>query len=180
MAELAASVTNLSNTLARFIRESPIALTLASPSFDDMPLVLANRAFSELTGYASEDVIGRNCRFLQGPATEETARAEMRQAIAQGRETVVPVTNYRRDGSRFRNLVFIFPIFDAGGQLLYVMGSQYDISAPRRTVSPREYGDILEETINLSNPHLSNNDNVRIATQSRLAEVVAQVLAESR
>lgn len=166
----------ISRTLARFLHESPIALTLASPSFDDCPLVLVNDAFTKLTGYHADFALGRNCRFLQGADSEVDARRQLRTSIEQHSDVIVPITNYRRDGSRFRNLVFVFPIFDATGTLLYMMGSQYDVTAPSRDVSPSEYGQILDEVISLQNPILSSHDQLRIQSNTRLADAVAQVL----
>ncbi|MEL6297784.1 MAG: PAS domain-containing protein [Pseudomonadota bacterium] len=152
----------ISKTLARFVRESPIALTLASPGFDDCPLVLVNDAFSRLTGYPADYALGRNCRFLQGSQTEPEARDKLRVAIENQTEAIVPITNYRRDGSKFRNLVFVFPVFGPGGKMLYMMGSQYDVTAPSRTISPREYGQILDETISISNPLLATEEDLHI------------------
>lgn len=171
----------ISRTLARFIHESPIALTLASPSFEDCPLVLVNDAFTQLTGYTTDYALGRNCRFLQGPETERDARTELRECIDNPSDVIVPITNYRRDGSRFRNLVFVFPIFDAAGRLLYMMGSQYDVTRPTRAVSPQEYGEILDEAISIQNPILASRDQLKIRQSSvRLAEAVANVLEGKR
>lgn len=176
---LSAPVQTISKTLARFVRESPIALTLASPIFDDCPLVLVNGAFTKLTGYSEEFSVGRNCRFLQGPDTEPDARAQLKASIDHQSDIVVPITNYRRDGTTFRNLVFVFPIFDTRGSLLYMMGSQYDVTAPARSVSPREYGQILDETISLNNPILANEDRIRIQSNAKLADAVSEVLENS-
>ncbi|MEO1794463.1 MAG: PAS domain-containing protein [Pseudomonadota bacterium] len=169
-------VASISKTLSRFVRESPIALTLASPSFDDCPLVLVNAAFSKLTGYSEEYALGRNCRFLQGSGTEQAAKERLRNSIGAERDIIVPITNYRRDGTKFRNLVFVFPIFDTHGTLLYMMGSQYDITAPTRALSPLEYGEVLDEAISLSNPMLANEDHLLIRSNSRLAEAVSEAL----
>lgn len=170
----------ISKTLARFVRTSPIALSLASPGFDDCPLVLVNEAFTKLTGYTSEFAVGRNCRFLQGPETEPDARAALRECISSQGEVIVPITNYRRDGSKFRNLVFVFPIFNANGKLLYLMGSQYDVTAPARSISPREHGQMLDEVISLNNPILAHKERLRIATHSKIADAVTEVLDQSR
>lgn len=131
--------------LDRFFRGTAVPMTLADATAPDCPLVLANDAFCELTGYAREEVIGRNCRFLQGRKTDERARGRMRQAIETGTEVLVPVTNYRKDGREFENYVFIVPILAAGGRVLYFMGSQYDITAPYRAVSLEEQAKLLEE-----------------------------------
>jgi PAS domain S-box-containing protein len=150
---------------------------LASPSFEDCPLVLVNDAFTKLTGYSADYALGRNCRFLQGPETEQDARMELRESIERPADVIVPITNYRRDGTRFRNLVFVFPVFDADGRLLYMMGSQYDITQPARDVSPREYGEMLDEVISIQNPILASREQMRIRqSKTKLAEAVAAVL----
>lgn len=143
--------------------------------------MLVNDAFTQLTGYTADYALGRNCRFLQGPETEIEARQELRQSIDNAADVIVPITNYRRDGTRFRNLVFVFPISDADGRLLYMMGSQYDVTLPTRAVSPREYGEILDEVISIQNPILASRDQLNIRqSKTKLAEAVAAVLEGKR
>lgn len=165
-----------SKTLNRFLRDSPIALTLASPAFEDFPLVMVNDAFLRLTGYSREDVLGQNCRFMQGPDSEPEAVAKLRDSIRAHKEVLVAVTNYRRDGSKFRNLVFVFPIFDQRGQLLYMMGSQYDITAPHRSVSPSEYGEILDEVIGMHQPVMATREHMTIGHERPCVDAVREVL----
>ncbi|MEM7775480.1 MAG: PAS domain-containing protein [Pseudomonadota bacterium] len=165
-----------SKTLNRFLRDSPIALSLASPAFEDFPLVMVNDAFVRLTGYAREDALGRNCRFLQGPNSEESAIADLRRNVAEENETLVGITNYRRDGTPFRNLVFVFPIFDQRGKLLYMMGSQYDVTAPRRSVSPSEYGEILDEVIGFNRPLMASHEQLLIRHERPCVDAVRAIL----
>lgn len=101
---------------------------IVTSSGDDQAILEANRAFLDLTGYAREEVIGRNCRFLAGPGTEGEARAELREAIRQARPTIVELTNYRKDGSPFRNAVMIAPVRSANGAASFFVGSQMDTS----------------------------------------------------
>lgn len=110
--------------LRRLIEVSPIACILTDPRAEDNPVIAANAAFLNLTGYRLKDVLGKNCRFLSGPGTETTARDMLRGAITSGQSAVVEITNYRRDGSAFRNAVMIAPLFDSAGELLFYMGSQ--------------------------------------------------------
>ncbi|MFQ3623556.1 MAG: histidine kinase famiy protein, partial [Acetobacteraceae bacterium] len=84
-----------------------------------------------LTGYPESEVIGRNCRFLQGPDTDRDAVAGLRRAIAERREHVAELLNYRRDGSSFWNLLFIAPVHTPTGELVYFYGSQLDVSRRR-------------------------------------------------
>ena len=108
----------------------PMVITDARQA--DQPIVLANRAFLDLTGYAAEEVIGRNCRMLQGPETSREAVSKLRQAVAEGREIEIEVLNYRKDGSSFWNQLSISPVYDDAGRLLYFFGSQIDVTELRR------------------------------------------------
>lgn len=110
------------------IGRSAVALTLADLEAPDAPLVLSNDRFSGLTGYRAEDVVGRNCRFLQGrdlPAND-AARAEIRRAIERREEVQVVLRNHRRDGSAFDNLLFLNPVRLDGRD--YMLGSQFELA----------------------------------------------------
>jgi PAS domain S-box-containing protein len=106
-------------------------MTVTDPRQPDNPIVLANQAFLDLCGCAAEEVIGRNCRFLQGGGTSLAACAEIRAAIAEARELTIEILNYRKDGSAFWNQLHISPIHDDNGQLLYFFASQDDVTAFR-------------------------------------------------
>ena len=101
----------------------PLALVLTNPAFEDNPIVYANAAFSRLTGYTIEAVIGRNCRFLQGPDTEPDRIARLREAIAAGQDVSLEITNHRSDGTPFLNRVTITPILDED-RIAYFLGTQ--------------------------------------------------------
>jgi PAS domain S-box-containing protein len=108
-------------------------MTVTDPRQPDNPIVFANGAFFDLTGYSSEEVIGRNCRFLQGPQTDPRTLDEVRKAIQEQRAVAVDLLNYRKDGTAFWNALFIGPIFDQDGELLYFFASQMDITERRTT-----------------------------------------------
>lgn len=98
----------------------------------DLPIALANKAFLELTGYESQEVLGRNCRFLQGPATSPIAVAEIHAAIAGEREVSVEILNYKKSGEQFWNRLHLSPIHGDDGRILYFFGSQIDMTEYRR------------------------------------------------
>ena len=90
----------------------PLALVRTNPAFEDNPIVYANPAFARLTGYTLEAVIGRNCRFLQGPATEPDRVARIRDAVAAGEDIAIEITNHRADGTPFLNRLTITAFHD--------------------------------------------------------------------
>jgi PAS domain S-box-containing protein len=108
----------------------PMAVT--DPRQPDNPIVLANQAFLDLTGYTADEIVGRNCRFLQGEDTSPSAVAEIRSAVAEARECKVEILNYRKNGSAFWNQLLISPIHDDAGKLLYFFASQDDVTKYRK------------------------------------------------
>lgn len=107
-------------------------MLVTDPRQPDDPIVFANGAFVDLTGYRMEDIMGRNCRFLQGPQTDRATIDEVRQALKEQRAVAVDLLNYKADGTPFWNALFIGPIFDQDGQLLYFFASQMDITERRQ------------------------------------------------
>ncbi|WP_254051271.1 histidine kinase famiy protein [Stenotrophomonas sp. ESTM1D_MKCIP4_1] len=113
------------------VETTRMPMIITDPHQPDNPIIFANRAFVEMTGYERDELIGRNCRFLQGPDTDADAIAEIREAIAETREAATEVLNYRKDGSTFWNALFVSPVFDDDGALVYFFGSQLDVSRRR-------------------------------------------------
>ncbi len=120
-----------SNMFHVAIEMSLVPIVLSDPHQTDDPIIFANGAFCELTGYAVDEIIGRNCRFLQGPATDKKAVARVRAAIAQRWDVTEELVNYRKDGSTFWNALFVNPVFDRGGRLVYLFGTQIDVTRRR-------------------------------------------------
>ena len=115
---------------------SPIATVISNPRLADNPLEVANPAFCGLTGYAEREIVGRNCRFLAGEATEPWVTEQIRAAIASRRPVLVDILNYRCDGTPFRNGVLVTPLFDEEGDLAWFLGSQVELGAD----SPVQFG----------------------------------------
>lgn len=103
---------------------SSVAMVITNPNIRDNPIVYVNDAFTRLTGYGRDAVIGRNCRFLQGPETDAKAVDRVRRAIEAGRDVSVDLLNYRADGRTFLNRLVITPIHEEGGRLAYFLGIQ--------------------------------------------------------
>jgi len=98
----------------------------------ERPIVYCNPAFEQITGYPQDEILGHNCRFLQGPDTDPTVRNQIRFALHEERECRVVVKNYRRDGAFFWNELAISPVRDDSGRVTHFIGVQTDITARRQ------------------------------------------------
>lgn len=103
-------------------------ITLSDPDQEDNPIVYANEAFELITGYSGDEIIGRNCRFLQGEDRDQPGIEKIREAIREQKSVTVTLRNYRKDGALFHNQFTIRPLFDRQGRLIYYLGLQYDIT----------------------------------------------------
>ncbi len=106
-------------------------ITISDRSLPDNPLIYANEGFERLTGYSIEEVIGRNCRFLQGPDTDPETVAVIREAIRTDSACTVQILNYRKDGRPFWNRLSITPVRDSSGRVTNHIGIQSDITAQK-------------------------------------------------
>ncbi len=113
---------------AAAVRATRMAMIVTDPRQPDNPIVFANDAFLALTGYTRSEVAGRNCRFLQGPGTDRNEVARVREAIAAEQDIHAELLNYRKDGTAFYNALFLSPVHDEDGQLLFFFASQLDVS----------------------------------------------------
>ncbi|CAI7584683.1 unnamed protein product [Penicillium crustosum] len=101
---------------------------LTDPSRPDNPIIFASEEFHRTTQYGMDYVLGRNCRFLQGPKTNANSVRRLREAIHAGRHHSEMFLNYRRDGSPFMNLLQCAPLCDSHGRVKYFVGAQIDVS----------------------------------------------------
>ena len=125
---------------SRAVLASDLSFTISDPTQPDNPLVWVNPAFEKVTGYGKE-VLGSNCRFLQGEDTDPAAVQRIREAL-QADDTVTEILlNYRRDGSAFWNEVVISPVFNADGKVTHHVGVQSDVT--QRVRAERERDDAL-------------------------------------
>ncbi len=116
----------------RALAASAEGITIADASLPDNPLIYANAGFERLTGYSVADVLGRNCRFLQGPGTDPATADKLRTAIREKREVTVQLLNYRKDGTPFWNRLSITPVQDASGAVTHFIGVQSDVTAEKQ------------------------------------------------
>jgi PAS domain S-box-containing protein len=127
--------------LRQALDQSGTGFVLTDPHQPDHPIVYANQAFLTMTGYTEEQVLGRNCRFLQGGDTDPEAVDELRRAIAEERATSVHLRNYRKDGSAFWNEVHVAPVRDEDGRVVRFVGVQVDVTSYRE---PRALAEVAE------------------------------------
>jgi PAS domain S-box-containing protein len=106
-------------------------ITIADASSPDRPLIYVNEGFERLTGYTAGEVLGRNCKFLQGPEADADTVTAMRSAMQAGRDCTVEIRNRRKDGSLFWNRLSITPVRDEAGTITHFIGVQSDVTARR-------------------------------------------------
>lgn len=120
-------------------------MAVTDPSQPDNPIVFVNEAFQQLTGYSREECIGKNCRFLQGPNTDQIAIEKVRRAVENGDDIAVDLLNYKKDGTTFWNALYLSPVRGANGEVQFFFASQLDVTervdAQRRITNQKEQVD---------------------------------------
>ncbi|WP_182084613.1 HWE histidine kinase domain-containing protein [Aureimonas sp. ME7] len=125
-----------SDPFASAVRATRMPMIVTNPRVADNPIVFCNDAFLRLTGYAREEIIGRNCRFLQGPATRVEDIAKVSKAVRDRESIEIDLLNYRKDGSTFWNALLVSPVFE-DGELTYFFASQFDVTDRKRAEEHR-------------------------------------------
>lgn len=146
-------------------------IVITDPNQSDNPIVDVNKAFEKMSGYAAEEIIGKNCRFLQGDDHEQPAISELRRAIETHQDTVVLLKNYRKDGTMFWNELAVAPIYNDEGAVTYFVGVQQDVTERQ----------LLQEQLAASNKRLEEMNDAMVdrelkmvALKKELAELEAQ------
>ena len=103
-------------------------VTLTDPDMEDAPIVYANKAFEDMCGYPKNEIVGRNCRFLQGQDREQPEIDKLRAAIKKGEAIEVTLRNYRKNGELFYNRLDLKPLLEDRGNIVYYLGVQYDVT----------------------------------------------------
>lgn len=125
--------------LERGIESTLNGVVIADARQPDLPIVYVNAAFERVTGYLRDEVLGSNCRFLQGEHTAPDAVNEIRQGLSQSRDVHVTLCNYRKDGTPFWNDLYLSPVRDETGNVSHFIGVQNDISTQREYESRLAY-----------------------------------------
>lgn len=160
--------------LSERIERSSVALALASVD-GDMPLLVANKAFYDLTGYGPDEVIGRNCRFLQGPDTPPGQTRAMHAFLhqtepADGR---FPILNYTKDGRRFTNLVFMSKLRSRSGELRFIIASQFDMSRAEWAEKLAENDSVLTSEIGDMSNYFTNFGLIMAESKELIARSIS-------
>lgn len=115
-------------SLVKALQTAQQNFVISDPSLPDNPIVYASQGFLALTGYSLDQVLGRNCRFLQGPETDPAAVEKIRKGIERGEDTTVVLLNYRKDGKTFWNQFFVAALRDGEGNIVNYLGVQCKVS----------------------------------------------------
>jgi PAS domain S-box-containing protein len=115
--------------------EAILPMAISDPTLPDNPIIHVNAAFERLTGYARDEVVGRNCRFLQGPETYPEDVSRLRDAIGRSERLEIDLLNHRKDGTPFWNRLLVAPVFDRSRHLRYYVASQHDVTLERETLA---------------------------------------------
>ena len=117
-----------SGLLDQLFAQTRLAMVLTDPNAEDNPIVACNEAFCTLTGYERDEVVGRNCRFLQGEDTDQEEVARLRSCLATEGTCQFELLNHRKDGTPFWNGLHVSPIYGDDGKLAFYFGSQWNVT----------------------------------------------------
>lgn len=172
------SSANLPRTMIRAVAAAGQSISIADYSAPDQPLVYVNQAFEKLTGYLAAEILGRNCRFLQGPTNsglQPTAVTQLRTAITAGQEIRTVLRNYRKDGTSFWNEVHLSAVRDATGQITHYVGYQTDVSERVHRELQLEHLAFHDARTNLPNHAAAAAHLHQLLTSSQLTTVIPLV-----
>jgi len=179
MGELCGDVDSQDFNLVKSIQMSQHSFVITDPSLHDNPIVFASEAFLKLTGYAREQVLGRNCRFLQGKETNKAKMDSVRRALQSGDDVSVTIINYMADGTPFWNKLFIAALRDAQNNIVNYIGVLVKVAGP--APGDPEHGVKLPESSKTAavSPSSSSGVNADSAVRAIEGTLSAAVAAAS-
>jgi PAS domain S-box-containing protein len=183
--------------LTHIIKEAAMDLanegiSIADMNKEDQPLVYVNHAFEKITGYDAQDVLGRNCRFLQGEGTDPEVISNIREAIESSESISVEFKNFRKDGLPFWNMLSLSPIKDEAGKVTHYVGVQLDISQLKNAKDDLEQAyNGIEKALRIVSHDLKDtnasivsmsemiNANIENISNDKLRELLNQILTQA-
>jgi diguanylate cyclase (GGDEF)-like protein/PAS domain S-box-containing protein len=138
-----------------------IGITIADATINNTPLIYVNPMFEKTTGYKKEELLGNNCKLLQGKDTQEDSRKKIKIALLNQDHCEVTLRNYTKDGKLFWNLLNITPLFDSKNKIKYFIGAQHNITKEKQIMEQLENLIDLQDNIIL----LSDGKNITFANQ---------------
>lgn len=181
----------METALLAAVANSTEPMVLSDARSPDLPMVAVNTAFEALSGYPRIELVGRNCRFLQGAASDPATRGRIGHCLRAGEGCIEWIVNYRKNGVAFWNLLFISPVFEADGSLRYFIGNQLDITGGlpdwlgevtfgRAHMSPAvqaEFNGLLQDILG-STDHMLTNTGLALQRIIRSARRLAELTTE--
>jgi PAS domain S-box-containing protein len=153
---------------AEAVRATRMPMVISDPRLPDNPIVFVNDAFCRLSGYERHEILGRNCRFLQGPETDPAVVGRIRTAVLAGEPVQVDILNYRKGGAKFWNRLLMAPVHDARGELAYFFASQVDVTIERERLEGLESHNaaLMAEVAGRLRAQQESEARLRFATQA--------------
>jgi len=146
--------------LEQAVDHTRIGITITDPNQHDNPIIYCNEGFLKLSGYTEEEVLGENCRFLQGEETKQESKNQLREAIQSKQQVSVEILNYRKDGDIFWNDLHIDPIYIEEEDQYYFVGIQKDITEQKK--SEEQLKTTYKEITALSTPIVPITEGVSV------------------
>ncbi len=128
MKVLGASFSQEANPFTAAVELTPMPMLITNPRLPDNPIIFANEAFQNLTGYEADEIIGKNCRFLQGPGTDPKHVEIIHSALEAEQSVEIDILNYKKSGEPFWNRLHISPVKTENGELHHFVSSQLDVT----------------------------------------------------
>jgi PAS domain S-box-containing protein len=170
-ARISAEIANAAHgtdPFAEAVRATRMPMVISDPRLPDNPIVFTNDAFCRLTGYERDEIVGRNCRFLQGPETDPAVTARIREAVRSAQPIQIDIRNHRKSGEAFWNRLLMAPVFGADAKLAYFFASQVDVTIERERLAGLENHNaaLMAEVAGRLRAQEESEARLRFATQA--------------
>ncbi len=141
--------------LVNIIQAAQRSFVITNPSLPDNPIMFASPGFLELSKYSLHEVIGRNCRFMQGPGTDSKDVKKLREGIIKGEDVSVTILNYKKDGTPFYNQIYVAGLKNTNGEIVNFVGVQVEVQMIKKVTREQSFNEALEQASAMLNnfPH---------------------------